>query len=256
MESFGGQANNGSLVVRNVIKNFAGLHAVDNVSLTLERGQILGLIGPNGSGKTTLINVLTGLLPSDGGQITMGERDITNRPAHQVARAGLSRTFQTIRLFHELTVLENVEVAAVSVGVPRREARQRAQAALEEMGVASQSKMFAGELPYGHERRVEVARALAMNPKFLLLDEPAAGLNEDESDELLNILAPIPREKGLGMLIVDHDMRLIMRLCHRLHVLNYGKTIGEGTPEEVRQIPAVVEAYLGKTPVGDRRVSA
>ena len=136
--------------------------------------------------------------------------------------------------------------------MPRRKARQFAGELLTEMGLREWSDLLASALPYGLERRVEIARALAMNPKFLLLDEPAAGLNEEESDELLQVLAPIPEMKHLGMLIVDHDMRLIMRLCHRLHVLSYGKTIGEGTPEEVRKIPAVVQAYLGKSSTGDR----
>ncbi len=239
-----------SLVVRTVTKRFAGLAALQDVSLTIRQGEILGLIGPNGSGKTTLINVVTGLLPSDGGQVLVGPTDITNKPSYQVAHSGISRTFQTIRLFRELTVEENVEVAALSVGFSRREARIAATQTLEEMGIVRWRESVAGELPYGLERRVEVSRALAMKPKFLLLDEPAAGLNEDESSELVSILKPIPREKGLGMLIVDHDMRLIMGLCERLHVLNYGKTIGEGTPEEVRQIPAVIQAYLGKSGKG------
>jgi branched-chain amino acid transport system ATP-binding protein len=239
---------NGShtLAIADVSKHFAGLQALSEVSLALEQGEILGLIGPNGSGKTTLINVVTGLLPANGGQVRVSGHDITNRPPYEIARAGIARTFQTIRLFRDLTVLENVEVAAIGVGMPRSEARRQANTALAEMGVLDYADYLSGELPYGHERRVEVARALAMRPKFLLLDEPAAGLNEDESDELLKILAPIPQTKNLGMLIVEHDMRLIMRLCHRLHVLSYGKTIGEGTPEQVRQIPAVVGAYLGK----------
>jgi branched-chain amino acid transport system ATP-binding protein len=177
--------------------------------------------------------------------------DISNKPPYEVARAGLARTFQTIRLFRELTVMENVEVAAVSMGLSRAEAKKKALEAIEELGLLNWLNRLAGELPYGHERRLEVARALALGPKFLLLDEPAAGLNEEESDELLNILAPIPKQRRLGLLIVDHDMRLIMRLCHRLHVLNYGKTIGEGTPDEVRKIPAVIEAYLGKTASGE-----
>jgi len=246
-------SSNGSsqvLVIERVSKYFAGLKALDNVSLRLEREEILGLIGPNGSGKTTLINVITGLLPLTAGKVFIDGQDISNRPPHTIAKAGLSRTFQTIRLFHELTVLENIEVAAVSVGLNRTEARRKAHAALEEMELDPWKNNQAAGLPYGLERRAEVARALAMSPKFLLLDEPAAGLNEEESDELLNILAPIPKNKNLGMLIVEHDMRLIMRLCHRLHVLNYGKTIGEGTPEEVRRIPAVVAAYLGKHPAG------
>jgi branched-chain amino acid transport system ATP-binding protein len=233
------------LVVHGITKDFAGLRALNDVSLQLAEGEILGLIGPNGSGKTTLINVITGLLPATAGRVSVEGTDITNKPAFLIARHGIARTFQTIRLFRELTVVENVQVAAVSMGLGRPAALRRAEAVLEGLVLSGWSGHKAGALPYGLERRVEVARALAMEPKFLLLDEPAAGLNEDESDELLEILAPIPGQKKLGMLIVEHDMRLIMRLCHRLHVLSYGKTIGQGTPEEVRAIPAVVEAYLG-----------
>ncbi|MDO9301086.1 MAG: ABC transporter ATP-binding protein [Anaerolineales bacterium] len=238
------------LVITSVSKNFAGLHALSDVSLTLEEGEILGLIGPNGSGKTTLINVITGLLPASAGKIEINGRNITNSPPHLIARSGLARTFQTIRLFKELSVMENVEVAAVSIGLPRAQARQRAETLLNEMGLDDWKTMSAGGLPYGHERRLEIARALAMAPKFLLLDEPAAGLNEEESDELLTILASIPQSKNLGMLVVEHDMRLIMRLCHRLHVLNYGRTIGQGAPEQVRKIPEVLEAYLGASASG------
>ncbi len=233
------------LVLQGLTKNFAGLRALDDVSLRLARGEILGLIGPNGSGKTTLINVVTGLLPASGGTVAVDGIDITNRPAFRIARSGLARTFQTIRLFRELTVLENVEVAAVSMGLSRPAARRRAVALLDELALSGWSAQRAGALPYGLERRVEVTRALAMEPRFLLLDEPAAGLNEEESDELLHMLAPIPRRRNLGMMIVEHDMRLIMRLCHRLHVLSYGRTIGAGSPEQVRAIPAVIEAYLG-----------
>jgi branched-chain amino acid transport system ATP-binding protein len=242
-------SNHITLTIQGLSKHFFGLRALDGVSFTLSRGEILGLIGPNGSGKTTLINVVTGLLPASGGQVFANGVEITNKKPYQIAHAGLARTFQTIRLFRELTVLENVEVAAVSMGLSRAEARKRAFDVLEEIGIDRWAEMRAGVLPYGLERRVEVARALATQPSFLFLDEPAAGLNEDESEELLQILVAIPSKKNLGMLIVDHDMRLIMRLCHRLHVLNFGKTIGEGTPEEVRKIPAVLQAYLGKAAV-------
>jgi branched-chain amino acid transport system ATP-binding protein len=248
--SSGQPLDDANLIVTDVTKRFQGLAALQNVTLTLKPGEIVGLIGPNGSGKTTLINVVTGLLRADGGHVKVGQTDITNRPSYEVAHNGVSRTFQTIRLFRELTVQENVEVAALSVGYQRREARALAAQALAEMGISQWSPSLAGELPYGLERRVEVSRALAMKPKFLLLDEPAAGLNEEESNQLMEILRPIPRQKSLGMLIVDHDMRLIMGLCDRLHVLSYGKTIGEGSPEEVRQIPAVVQAYLGKSGKG------
>ncbi|MDP2300058.1 MAG: ATP-binding cassette domain-containing protein, partial [Actinomycetota bacterium] len=163
----------------------------------------------------------------------------------RVARAGLARTFQTIRLFKELSVLENVEVAAVSQGSSRREAVSIASDLLEEMGIAPWASSLASELPFGHQRKLEIARALAMRPKFLLLDEPAAGLNENESDLLLELLRDIPARKHVGLLVVEHDMRLMMNLCARLHVLNYGKTIAEGTPAEVRTNHEVVTAYLG-----------
>lgn len=235
------------LIIQNVAKAFDGLRALADVSLAVSKGEILGLIGPNGSGKTTLINVVTGVFPPSAGQIIAAGYEITGLSSFQVARAGIARTFQTVRLFGSLTVRENVEVAALSVGKPRGIARALADEALAELGIDEWRNNLASTLPYGDERRVEIARALAMSPEFLLLDEPAAGLNEDESEQLLRILAPIPASRRLGMLIIDHDMRLIMQLCHRIHVLNYGRTIGEGSPEEVRRIPDVVEAYLGST---------
>jgi len=236
-----------TLDIRNLSKSFAGLKAVDDVSFSLSTGDIFGLIGPNGSGKTTLINVVTGLLPATGGTVLIDGDETTGRPPHRVARAGIARTFQTIRLFGELTVLENVEVAGMSVGLARREALREARGLLEELELAEWSDRLASEVPFGHQRRLEIARALVTRPKFLLLDEPAAGLNEDESDRLLWLLLAIPERKALGMLIVDHDMRLMMNLCGTLHVLNYGRTIAHGTPEEVRTNPEVVTAYLGTT---------
>jgi branched-chain amino acid transport system ATP-binding protein len=239
------RAKMAALSIEDVTKDFVGLRAVDSVRLRLEQGEILGLIGPNGSGKTTLINVVTGFLKPTAGRIQVDGVDITGWSPHKIAPLGLARTFQTIKLFLGLTVLENVEVAAVSAGLSRREAQQRAHEVLERLGARHLADVPAGTLPYGQERCVEIARALATKPTFLLLDEPAAGLNEAESDDLLQTLASIPQDTGCGMLIVDHDMHLIMRLCDRVHVLNYGKTIGEGTPEEVRKDSAVIEAYLG-----------
>jgi len=247
MSEAGNSRSEPQLVVQNMTKTFEGLRALDDVSLRVGKGEILGLIGPNGSGKTTLINVVTGVLPPSAGRVFALDREITGLPSFKVARAGVARTFQTVRLFRDLTVWENVEVAALSVGKPRGAARSLAEAAITELGLEDWRDQLASILSYGDNRRVEVARALAMAPDFLLLDEPAAGLNEEESDELLNILAPIPENRDLGMLVIDHDMHLIMRLCHRIHVLNYGRTIAEGSPEEVRQIPEVVEAYLGST---------
>jgi branched-chain amino acid transport system ATP-binding protein len=235
------------LEIRNLCKSFAGLKAVDGVSFSLSTGEILGLIGPNGSGKTTLINVVTGLLRSTSGEVIIDGVETTRKPPHRVAQAGLARTFQTIRLFKELTVLENVEVGAVSQGSSRREAVTIARDLLEEMGIAEWGSSLAAELPFGHQRRLEIARALAMQPKFLLLDEPAAGLNEEESDVLLEQLRGIPASKHVGLLVVEHDMRLMMNLCARLHVLNYGRTIAEGTPAEVRANHEVVTAYLGSS---------
>jgi branched-chain amino acid transport system ATP-binding protein len=236
-----------TLEVRSLCKWFAGLRAVDDVSFDLRTGEILGLIGPNGSGKTTLINVVTGLLAPTSGSVFVDGVDTSKKPPHRIAKAGIARTFQTIRLFRELTVLENVEVAAVSTGVSRRQAVVLGRELLDELELTPWAESLASELPFGHQRRLEVARALALRPKFLLLDEPAAGLNEEESDAMLSLFKEIPQRKNVGMLIVDHDMRLMMNLCPRLHVLNYGKTIAEGTPAEVRSNHEVVTAYLGSS---------
>ena len=175
------------LEVAHLCKSFAGLKAVDDVSFTVETGEILGLIGPNGSGKTTLINLITGLLPATSGTVKVDGNETTGRKPHRVARAGIARTFQTIRLFHELTVLENVEVASVSMGHPRRKAAVIAEKLLGDLGIADWAEVLGSEIPFGHQRKLEIARALAMEPKFLFLDEPAAGLNEEESDALHDV---------------------------------------------------------------------
>jgi len=245
MSSLEGNSDAGTLMVQRVTKDFVGLRAVDKVSFEVTQGEILGLIGPNGSGKTTLLNLISGLLPVSGGRVLMGEVDITGWAAHRIAAKGIGRTFQTVHLFSALTVLENVEVAAVGVGMSRRRAGERARVLLEELEIEEVAGLPAGTLAFGQQRRVEVARALAMAPRFMLLDEPAAGLNEGESDELLGLLASIRDKIACGMLVVDHDMRLIMRLCDRVHVLNYGRTIAEGTCDEVSHNLEVIEAYLG-----------
>ncbi len=175
----------------------------------------------------------------------MNGRTISGRQAHEASRAGIARTFQAVRLFKGLTVRENVEVAALGTGARRAEAHRRADALLDEFGLARWAGVLAGTLPYGRERSLEMARALATGPSFLLLDEPAAGLDEAEGDALLALLAAMPAARECGILVIDHDMRLIMRLCRRLHVLAHGQTIAEGTAEEVRRNPAVIAAYLG-----------
>jgi len=227
--------------------DFLGLRALDRVSIELHIGEILGLIGPNGSGKTTLVNVLCGQMqPSHGYTFCNGE-DITALPPRKVAKRGIARSFQIPRVFSNLTVRENIEVAAVAQGTSRPAAQRTADALLREFNLATHAGDLAGNLSYGDERRVEIARALAGKPRFLLLDEPAAGMNEQESHALLELLSKLPKDRQLGLLIIDHDMPLIMRLCHRLHVLASGKTIAEGDVEAVRNSPQVIEAYLGSS---------
>jgi len=235
-----------ALIVRDLTKDFAGLRAVDGVSFAVHPGEILGLIGPNGSGKTTTINVITGLLHITSGSVYLGSLDMTGWPPHKIAKAGLARTFQIVRLFKDFTVRENVEVAVVASGRARgKQVSERATRALRQLGILDLAQLPARVLPQGEERLVEIARAIATEPRFLLLDEPGAGLNDAEIETFLPTLHRLRSDIGCGILIVDHDMRLIMNLCDRIHVLNYGKSIGEGTPEQVRNEPAVIQAYLG-----------
>lgn len=234
-----------ALEVTGVTVEFAGLRALDNVSLALNPGEILGLIGPNGSGKTTLINAITGQVPLAAGHVQLGQIRLSDLDARRIALAGISRSFQIVRLFGNMTVLENVETAALAKGVSRRAARDKARAILSEFALSARADDLAAELNYGDKRRVEIARALTADPAFLLLDEPAAGMNEAESDTLMQILLKLSEERRLGLLVIDHDMGLILRLCGRLHVIAMGSTIAEGPPDVVRKTPAVIEAYLG-----------
>ena len=236
---------NGSLTASGVSVHFEGLFALDSVDCVLERGEILGLIGPNGAGKTTLINVLTGFQRLTAGRVVMDDDDITGWPAHRIARKGVARSFQGGRLFRELPVRENLEVTAIGVGAGRREARHRAIEILEWLGFPHKAEVRADSLPFGDERRVGIARALAMRPAYLLLDEPAAGLNDAECDDLVRTVARIPQRFGCGVLLIEHNMRVVMEVCERLHVLDGGGTIAEGPPESVRSDPRVVRAYLG-----------
>lgn len=233
------------LVMTNGSVEFSGLKALDSVSLNLEPGEILGLIGPNGSGKTTTINAITGQVPLASGEVRMGGRVISGYSPRRIALLGIARSFQIVRLFNNMTTLENVETAPLAHGRSRVASREKARKLLHEFGLERYADDLCGTLSYGDKRRVEIARALAAEPKFLFLDEPAAGMNQAETDALLDILRALPAERGLGLLIIDHDMSLIMRLCDRLQVLSSGRTIAQGSAEEVRTNHDVIEAYLG-----------
>jgi branched-chain amino acid transport system ATP-binding protein len=233
------------LTAEGIVMNFAGLRALDQVSLSLGRNEIVGLIGPNGSGKTTLVNVISGALKPGAGSVHIDGNDVTGLAPHKIARAGLVRSFQSVRLFATMTVFENVQLGALGAGHGPRKAAEIATELIQLFGIDDLRDQLTASLSYGQERIVEIARSLATGCKYLLLDEPAAGLNEEESERLLGQLSSIPEKFGCGLLIIDHDMNLIMRLCHRLHVLNQGKTIAEGTADQVRSDPVVVEAYLG-----------
>ncbi|NNG01346.1 MAG: ABC transporter ATP-binding protein [Desulfobacteraceae bacterium] len=224
---------------------FSGLRALDHVTLDIGKSEIVGLIGPNGSGKTTLINVITGQVHPVSGSVSVNGNEITRMLPRKIALKGITRSFQIVRLFDNLTVVKNVETTALAKGASRKAATALGLDLLAEFGLSDFADQLAGTLSYGDKRKVEIVRALAGEPHFLLLDEPAAGLNEAESETLLSILSELPHRKNLGMLIIDHDMTLIMRLCHRLHVLSSGKTIGQGDVDDVRNLPEVIDAYLG-----------
>jgi ABC-type branched-subunit amino acid transport system ATPase component len=237
----------GVLEAIDVTKRFGGVQALRGVTLALPERAIVGLIGPNGSGKTTLLNCISGVFPPTSGKILLDREPLDARGGHRVARAGVVRTFQNIRLFDSLTALQNVEVGALGAGrVRRARSREYALDILEQLGIAHLADRWAATLSYGDQRRLEVARALAGAPRFLLLDEPAAGMNEIESEDLRESIERIRSDRKCGILVVEHDLRLIMRLCDTIYVLNEGEVISRGTPDEVRSDPAVVAAYIGE----------
>ena len=248
------------LALANVSKRFGGLSVLQDVSFTVPEGQVFGLIGPNGAGKTTVFNLITGLLAPTGGAITLAGKSLLGVPPHQITRLGLGRTFQNIRVFKEMTLLENVVVgmhAHLNYGVAgwllslpsfraqERRARERALELLGWVGLAAKAGDTADNLSYGDQRKLELARALATEPKLLLLDEPVAGMNTGEKVELMSVITTIAK-RGFTVFMIEHDMRFVMGLCERIAVLNFGKIIAEGTPDQIKNDPAVIEAYLGR----------
>jgi len=238
-----------SLRASSVSRSFQGVHALRGVSLELHRGEVLGLIGPNGAGKSTLVNVLSGFDRPTEGQVLLEDRDVTRWRANRRGRKGLARTFQHSHAFHGLSVRENIEVSALGVGVAPREAARRANALLELLGLAAYANEPASSLPHGDERRLGVARALATEPRYVLLDEPAAGLPEAEVPSFAAVVRSVRDDHGAGVLLIDHNMALIMDVCDRIQVLDQGRTLAEGTPQEIRANIYVAAAYLGESAV-------
>jgi len=232
-----------------VSRAFTGVDALHEVTLELHRHEVVGLIGPNGAGKTTLVNVISGFDFPTSGTVQLADKDITRWHAHRRGRAGLSRTFQHSRSFRGLSVRENVEVSALGVRVGTREARRRADRLLELLGLASRSEEQASSLPHGDERRLGVARALASEPRYVLLDEPAAGLPEAEVPDFAAVVRSVRDDFEAGVLLIDHNMSLVMAVCDRIHVLDQGQTLASGTPAEIRGNLDVAAAYLGDTAV-------
>ncbi len=237
-----------TLRASSVSRSFEGVAALREVTLELARGEIVGLIGPNGAGKSTLVNVLSGFDRPTSGTVTLAGRDITNWSPHRRGRHRLARTFQHSHGFQGLTVRENVEVSALGVGAGARVARERADELLGVLGLAPFADSVAGALAHGDERRLGVARALATEPDFVLLDEPAAGLPEAEVPAFASVVRSVRDDHGAGVLLIDHNMALVMEICERIVVLDQGTTLAEGTPAEIRANLGVAAAYLGEAP--------
>lgn len=240
-----GSTDAAELTAEHLAVHFQGLAAISDVSLTVRRHEIFGLIGPNGAGKTTLVNCLSGFQAPTKGRVVLGRESTAGWTPVRFREGGVARTFQAGRLFKEMSVLENVEVAGVGLGLGRRAAADHARDLLQWVGLAGRASVLAGTLPYTDQRRLSIARAMVLSPAFVLLDEPAAGMSDAECEELMVLVSAIPSTFTCGVLLIEHNMRVVMGISHRIHVLDGGRTLAEGTPADIQRNEAVLAAYLG-----------